>query len=282
MVEWAAEALEKIEAPNSYVQKVTGKAGVPLKKITDYQAPLPYDCKQVIQVAYALEESSDNFYPMKYASGSFSGNYGLTKDIDHEHLDGAVDLSNVATSDLIDLTMRLFDLTYEEAVTKLNTDEETESILRTLLDEGVIQMSSDGGTVNTDLLEYKIVPGYIKTNVKTGYLMISYLAIPLDYYGYPMVSDNQSFIDAIFWYIATKIFYLQWIRGELKDKEIYVHAASKWRFYVKQAYGKSVGPKSIDELESLKNSWIRLIPKINEGEKFMQNLNQQQQLRNFS
>lgn len=281
MIEWSAEALEKIEAPDLYIQKVTGKEGIPLKKITDYQAQLPYDCKQVVQVAYAVDKDSDDFYPMKYTSGSFAGNYGLTKGMPEDHLD-ETNLDVVATSDKVYLVMKLYDLSYSEAVEKLNTDEEVDSIITTLLSDGGAQISSDGGTVNIDTLEYKIVPGYIKTNVRSGYLMVSYWAIPLDPYGFPMLPDNQSVIDALFWYIATKVFYLKWVKGEPGSPDLYQHAASNWRFYVKQAYGKLMSPKSLDELESLKNSWNRLIPKINEGQRFFKDTNQAQYMRNWS
>jgi len=280
IIEWSAEALEKIESPNAYTQKVTGKEGIPLKEIKDYQAQLPLDCRQVIQVAYAEDAGADSFYPMKYASGSFSGNYGLTKDIDLDHIDDNTNLgSGVADSDVVSLTMDLYDLTYEEAVSKLNTDENVRSALINLLQEKQSKLADE--TTSTDILEYKIVPGYIKTNVKDGYLMVSYLAIPTDYDGYPMLPDNQSFIEAVFWYVATKLFYQQWVKGVLKDKELYQHAASKWRFYVKQAYGKSVAPKTLDEHESLKNNWLRLLPKVNQGESFFKDLNKQQRLYNI-
>src|SRR6056297_3125289 len=85
IIKWAAEALEKIEAPTLLTKKVTGKEGIPLLEIKDYQASLPKDLVDIEQVAYSTSKYSSKFYPMVYATVSFSGRHGLTSDIDNEY-----------------------------------------------------------------------------------------------------------------------------------------------------------------------------------------------------
>jgi hypothetical protein len=111
--------------------------------------------------------------------------------------------------------------------------------------------------------------------------MISYYAIPTDNDGYPMIPDNASFKEAIFWYINMKLSYIDWRSGN-GTREFYYDAKNSWNFYVKQAYGNAIMPASLDEMESIKNAWVRLMPNMNAGSNFFQYLDQQEQVKTFS
>lgn len=280
MVEWAAEALDSIEAPTMLTNKVAGKEGIPLLEINNYQAQIPLDCTKIIQVAYTKDKHSDNFYPMSYASGSFAGRHGLTSLMSNEHYNDPTP-NVVGDYELIDLTMELYDISYEEALEKLNSDSDLKSTLTSLLLDKNKLISSDAGTIDDKKLEYSLVPGYIKTNVRDGYLMVSYLAIPTDEKGFPMVPDHPSFINALYWYILSKIHYSNAIKNKIPF-DIYLHAHNRWNFYVKQAYGKAMMPSTIDELESIKDSHLKLIPNINSGKNFFKDLNSPERLRTYT
>jgi hypothetical protein len=283
MIEWSAEALEKIGAPTVLTTKITGKEGIPLTPIVDYQAQLPLDYFSIMQVAYTdTSTGSDTFIPMKYASGSFEERQGMTSDVTNTFIsDSTAATSYITTDDLLDLVVRLYDLTYAEALEKLNTEPEIESLLKSLIGTPPeSSLSYDRNTVNIEQLEYVLTPGYIKTNVREGYLMIAYKAVPTDEEGFPMVPDNASFIDALYWYINMKIKYMQWTQGKIRDI-IYQHAEQKWNFYVKQAYGRAMMPATLDEMESLKNAWMRLLPVTNAGDSFFKYIGQQESLRTY-
>jgi hypothetical protein len=272
MINWSGEALEKIRAIPSYNHKVTGKDNIPLIPINNYQAVLPMDCHTVLQVIYTADQyGNSGFQPMKYSTGSFEGRNDLTV---------ASDSSSTfvpATSDLITLVMRLYDYTYAEAVTYLNDNSDETASLSRLLGSN---LASGTGTTNQYQLEYKINNGYIKVNQQTGYLMVAYYAIETDDDGYPMIPDDQSFTEAIYWYINMKIKYIEWSNGRIRDA-IYHHAEGKWQFYVKQAYGRAMMPGTIDEMESFKNTWVRLIPNINGADSFLQYIDNQEMIKNF-
>lgn len=275
MIEWAGEALEKIRAFPVYTNKVTGKENIPLLEIENYQARLPMDCFSVVQIAYtSTADGSGGFLPMKYATGSFEGRAALSSDSNAYTVPNPV----APESSLIALVMNLYDLTYAEAVAKLNNEPDIASTITNLYNNSSNIITSDKDTINYQQLEYRIVPGYIKTNVKSGYLMVSYYAIPTDEEGYPMIPDDQSFIEAIYWYINMKIKYIQWSTGKVRDA-IYYHAENKWQFYVKQAYGRAMMPASIDEMESVKNVWVRLLPTINAADTFFNYIDQQERLK---
>ena len=108
--------------------------------------------------------------------------------------------------------------------------------------------------------------------------MLSYNAIPTDDDGYPLIPDNIGFIDAIYWYIVMKLYYPMWKIGKIRDA-VYYDARRSWNFYCKQAYGNAMMPDS-GQLEALKNSWLRLVPEINEQKGFFSTLGQEQRIYN--
>jgi hypothetical protein len=139
--------------------------------------------------------------------------------------------------------------------------------------------SSSDLNVTTDLT-YVVHDGWIKTNVPEGYLMIAYQAIPTDIDGYPLVPDDPGFIEAIYWYITVKLLYPMWRDGRVRDA-VYYDARNSWNFYCKQAYANAMMP-NVDMLESIKNSWLRLIPEISEHDNFFSTLGQQQVIYNHN
>ena len=226
MIEWAGEALKKIGAFPAMITRSTGKEDLPLLLVSNYQAKLPADLYTINQVAYSVK-STGPYYPMRYATGSYSSNHP-TK--------GTVTTTTQNTPDSEKDTM--FSLDYS----------------------------------------YIIVGGYVKTNIKDGYLLISYQAIPTDTDKYPMIPDDESFFEAIYWYINMKLTYPEWKNGHVRDA-VYYDAKSSWNYYRKQAYGNAMMPNP-DQLESIKNTWIRLIPEINAHDTFYSTLGEQETIYN--
>lgn len=135
-----------------------------------------------------------------------------------------------------------------------------------------------GDTDNTHDLTYFLKPGYLVSNKKTGIVMLAYKAIPTDDDGYPLIPDNISFREALYWYISMKLMYPLWKIGKIRDA-VYYDARRSWNFYCKQAYGNAMMPDA-DQLESLKNSWLRLVPEIRENRGFFSTLGQEQVIYN--
>lgn len=223
MIEWAGEALEKIGAYASFVNKVTGKDSTPILKVFNYQVKLPCDFHQMIQVSFSFSEDGP-FYPMRYATGSFDS--------------GCIS----------------------------NTDVSNTSIN----DDSYCKTTSD--------YTYLINSSYIKTNIEEGFIMMAYQAIPLDMEGYPMIPDDANFIEALYWYIVTKLYYPQWKQGSLRDA-VYYDARRSWNYHCKQAYGIALMP-NIDQLESIKNSWLRLVPELHEHSTGFSTLGERQNIYN--
>lgn len=268
-IEWAGEALEKIGAFPQFTNKVAGKDNNPLLVIGNYQTKLPSDFYKLIQVAYS-ENQSGPFYPIRYATGSFD--YGSTLNTD----DTSSTTVTMPESSLVTIAMSLYDMTYVQALAKINSEPAIRSLLNGMLVEmdTSAKYTSGGSTDATIDITYLITPGYIKTNVKTGYVLLAYQAIPTDTDGYPLVPDDISFKEALYWYITMKLLYPEWKRGSVRDA-VYYDARRSWNYYSKQAYGNALMPNK-DQLESIKNSWLRLVPEILEHDNSYSTLGQRQ------
>ncbi len=253
-VEWMGEGLKKIGAFPQMVTKTAGKEGIPLLKIEDYQVKLPEDLYTINQVAYTHHPEGP-FYPVRYATGSFSFNHEVTTNKGYYNQNGVY----------IDPTQHGEDL--PEGYAQFSDV------------EGYRQVSTEHGTIQSSNLTYTISPGgWLKINVRHGHLMISYQAIPVDEDFYPMIPDDESFFEALYWYINMKLTYPEWKAGRVRDA-VYYDTKSSWNYYRKQAYGNAMMPNS-DQLESIKNIWVRLVPLINEQKSFFSTMSEQEWVRN--
>lgn len=265
LLEWGGEALEKIGAFPYFTLKVSGRDGEPYIGFTNYQAKLPSNCHKVITVGFS-DTLDGVVYPMRYSTGLI-GVSGRSTDIPSPSNALAATDANI-----VSLAMSLYGLSYADALLKVNSEPATASLLASLL-------STKSSTLNQNMnesgdLTYVVQDGWIKTNQASGYLVVSYQAIPTDVDGYPLIPDDPGFIEAVYWYIVMKLLYPQWRDGRVRDA-VYFDAKSSWQFYCKQAYGNAMMP-SLDQLKSIKNSWLRLIPDINEEDTFFDHLGQQE------
>lgn len=115
-------------------------------------------------------------------------------------------------------------------------------------------------TCNTDLT-YMINDCYMFTNFEEGEVELSYMAFPTDEDGLPMVPDNVKYIQAVKAYIAEKVGQKMFIQGKMDGQRFnYLQRERDW--YVGAATTAGHLP-SIDEMESWKNQFVRLIPNLN-------------------
>jgi hypothetical protein len=278
LISWSAEALEKIGAFPYFEVKTTGKDGESLLELTDYQVPTPMGCHNILQIAYGSSPSGP-YYPMRYGTGSMDYNKMSTSE--------PVNTDTVfSESDIISVSIDMFNLVsdntgtaHQKALAKLNTEADTKSLIISLLNNGTkSNIRVGGGEVETDDITYVVNGGYIKCNRRSGYLMVVYQAIPLDEAGYPLIPDNASFLDAIYWYIVMKLYYPEWKQGTIRDA-VYYDARRSWNYYCKQAYGNALMPNH-DEMEAIKNTWIRLIPDMESHKTFYTKQGQREQIYN--
>tara|TARA_R100001594_G_scaffold128325_1_gene166517 strand:- start:980 stop:1864 length:885 start_codon:yes stop_codon:yes gene_type:complete len=122
---------------------------------------------------------------------------------------------------------------------------------------------------------YIIDDDYIKTSFESGKICLSYMAFPTDEDCYPLVPDEISFKEALFWYVYKKILLSN---PTFKVNGIkYDFAEQQWKYYCTQARNAANYP-DIDRYESFMNQWVRLIPNLNRHDLAFEQLNTREDL----
>ncbi len=140
-----------------------------------------------------------------------------------------------------------------------------------------------GNTFNTSLgfpegtgsVGYDINNNFITLSVKTGKVCLAYWAFPTDEDGFPMIPDNQSFIEAVKMYCRVKIDYQEWRKDPSNSglKALYEDSKQEYAWYVGQASNAAKIP-DLDKMEGIKNQMLRLKPRVNEHDSFYKFMNQ--------
>lgn len=268
--EWISEAMEKIGAVQQLEHKVANL------KICDYQAKLPCDLYRLNQVAFSFENSC-GWLPMRKVTNSF----GIYK-----KCSGCNPKMLVQDSALIPLVKNIFNLDDDkEALEILNSDKNIKQTLSALVNQYTVPSNNgrlivgNPATFNTSL-QYSTKPGYITVNVPCGWVKVSYHAIPTDEDSMPMIPDIPSYFEAIFWYVAMKMSYPKYLKGQL-SQNIYYDMRSSWNFYRKQAYAEAMMP-TVDELETIKNVWHKPYTEFRDHDTFFETTGDEQILYNWN
>lgn len=268
--EWIGEAMEKIGAVQQLEHKVANI------QVVDYQAKLPCDLYRLNQVAFSFENGC-GWLPMRKVTNSF-GVYKKCGECNPKML--------IKDNALIPLVKNIFNVnTDKEAVDILNEDVNVKQTLSALVNQYTIPSNNgrliigNPATFNTSL-QYSTKPGYITVNVPCGWLKISYHAIITDEDSMPMIPDIPSYFEAIFWYVAMKMSYPKYLKGQL-NQNIYYDMRNSWNFYRRQAYAEAMMP-TVDELKSIQNTWDRLYPENDEHCTFFEHLGDEQIIYNWN
>ena len=103
---------------------------------------------------------------------------------------------------------------------------------------------------------YTLNNNYIFTSFEEGQVELHYKAFPTNALGMPMVPDNIKFIMAVQAYIAERIGFRLWMQDHLAQGK-YTKLEQERLFYIGAA-GTAAHTPSIDEMESIKNRFLRL------------------------
>ena len=251
---WIGECCMNIGSVNQLEHKVVV---LPLKS---YQCKLPCDLERLNSVAYSTSCNS-GWIPMKKTTGTFSVYDKNCKCSDCEML--------IQDQTLFPLVKNMFGLNNDrEALDKLNEDSNLRKTLSTLLNDYTV-CSTNGklnslvnGTNFSNTVQYDIKPGYLVSNVPEGFVKLSYHAIYTDDEGMPMIPDLNSYFEAIYWYVAMKLYYPKYLSGDI-PQHVYYDMKRSYNFYRKQAYAESLLPNQ-DELTDIKHTWNTLVPEVDE------------------
>ncbi len=107
---------------------------------------------------------------------------------------------------------------------------------------------------------YTVNDNCIFTSFEEGLFLLSYTGLAQDKEGFPLVSIEEKVLLAVAYYILYRIAFQKIARGEISQYVLEKLEQEKL-WYVAKAQTRI---PTYDEGESLKNIWIRMIPKITE------------------
>jgi len=124
-----------------------------------------------------------------------------------------------------------------------------------------------------------ITESHIKTSFREGKICLLYLAIPSDEEGYPLIPDDVYFAKALKAYCTYMLDRIEFRKQKLPEVA-YRDSEKDWLFYVNSARGAANMP-NVQQLERLKNVWVRMIPKQDEFDKNFMNIGNRERRRTF-
>lgn len=291
-VEWIGEALEHIGSNSQLTMKKV------VLTIKDHKAVLPTDLYYINQVAVngtisprisnELLTLTNLVKTLKDSLKTYQQDLAVVMEETIEERDAAATLkwqTRVAG----------YDTLYKTNIVELN-----EINSRIIVLEGMFfNVDSQGGSTLTPLKygtsnfpaaihcpdcvnevsnyadSYIIDNDYIKTSFPSGTVCLTYMAFPVDEECFPLVPDDISYKEAMFWYIFKQL--LLGGFDKPNNKIDYSFADQKWNKYCSQARANANFP-NIDKMQSFMDQWVRLIPDLNQHSVMFESLGDRENL----
>ncbi len=124
---------------------------------------------------------------------------------------------------------------------------------------------------------FKIQGNIIYTSFKDGNIDMSYLAIPVDCDGIPLIPDNSKYMRALEYYIRKEYFTILFDTGKI-SLPVLQNAQQQYSFYVGQAQSDMV-KLDVSKMESLMNGYSALLPRDNSFQQGFANVGSKEYLR---
>ena len=279
-IEWIGEALEHIGSATQLEKRGC------ILDINNYKASLPADLYYINQVAIngnngginqesLITELRNQVKLLNDNLGTYNNNLNdeivqstdgtYTSNITPDDLKDYASLKKTTDHEIREINVRLAVLENDY----LNADALTPlSYCTTNFPAGIHCESCVNETAKCKECYY-VENGRIKTSFVSGKVCLSYMAFPTDDECYPLVPDDISYKEAMFWYIYKKML----LGGEstVNNGINYTFAEQQWKYYCTQARNAANFP-DIDRYESFMNQWVRLIPNINRSMTGFENL----------
>ena len=127
-------------------------------------------------------------------------------------------------------------------------------------------------------LAFKTQGRVIFTSFPEGKVRIAYKAVPIDEDGFPLLIDNEVYLDALEAYI-TYLVYRQEFRSGKITPAIFQDVKQAYAVAVKLLETEMTTP-SVSEMESITRMWNTLIPRVRQFDNGFVNLGDREYLRN--
>ena len=271
--EWIFEAVDKIGAPMQYIQRESGRDGLPIFQIMDGQIPLPNDLQILDGVAYSATKDGP-WVPVDKSTSIF--NSLPAKPTPRPHVVHTAPPHDPANKAIEDHEIVVFD--HQPNAEKLMTSQ-SQLYTRNL------SKYTNKYVIAQEHPSYFIKPGWMVINRPTGFIKLAYKAIAVDERGYPLIPDSSSYREAIYWYVAMKLSFPKFMNGTLGGRgvnsagNVYTHTLKQWNVYRNQAYAEAMMPTA-DDMRNIKHNWNKLIMDYDSDESFFKHQRDPQDIYN--
>ena len=119
----------------------------------------------------------------------------------------------------------------------------------------------------------------IFTSFKDGKVRIAYKAIPVDEMGFPLLIDNETYLNALEAYIKVRVFTVLYDTGKIQSG-ILSNAQTEYAWAARQVEMEFVMP-SPSEMESLTRYWNTLIKPVTQFDKGFKHLGDREYRRRY-
>lgn len=126
-------------------------------------------------------------------------------------------------------------------------------------------------------LSFKTQGQVLYVSFKTGDVLVSYKAIPIDKDGFPLLIDNPVFLKALEAYIKKEEFTILFDIGKITPA-VLQNTQQQYAWLAGQLQSEFTIP-SISEMESIKNSWCTLIQRVSEFDSGFKSLGNKEKIR---
>jgi len=221
--EWAFRALRSIGGTNAYERDVESL------EVTNYKACLPDDLRVIELLAYKIDDSLTDDDVLE----NIMADLGYDNDYYYQGFTG----TNWFSSQYAPL--RLASSPWARTVHCENC-------------VNIYSISEHTYTVNAN--------NTITTSFETGTVCLAYLRLPKDADGDYLVPDIESVLDAIRYYVLMRLWEYRMNMKEEGSANLHMHYKRMWSVAAQKAKGEMLKP-SLDQLENIRQSRNRLVPK---------------------
>jgi len=121
--------------------------------------------------------------------------------------------------------------------------------------------------------EYNVIGNNtVRVSFQEGYVAISYNRQKLDDDNYPMIPDHFAYITAVTKYVTMKLMAREWYKGREGYERKMMKAEEDWNWYCKQAGNRAMMPQGIDAYQNMLDQGNYLLPRIHRYNQFFMDM----------
>lgn len=237
---WVSEVFDLMPYYLQYIPKVIGHKQDPDYDFTNFTVPLPCDFYKLMPGGLAVDGN-----PVRWRQNAF--HYLMSGDCCNVD-----NLNNTAISTFVDQFGNEFS-------PNISTD-------------SLASISNLYRDVTFDITDGKIV-----FNTQSGKVCMAYWSYPVDNQGYLLIPDSAKYQRAVADYLIWRNDYILWRQQSISDK-VYEESKRNKDWSIASAMSEMKIP-DVEQIESMKNSIIRLLPRFNSYNHFFKDLGVQESRR---